>query len=100
VTADGRGWTFLTNHGHVLVCVACDPQARIRDIAGQVGITERAVQLILRDLEDGGYVRRRRVGRRNEYTVVGRGRFRHPLENQIRVGDFTGLLVNRPARQS
>jgi predicted transcriptional regulator len=96
--ANGVGWTFLTNHGHVLVCLAGDPQARIRDIAARVGITERAVQLILRDLEDGGYVRKQRVGRRNEYTVVGRGRFRHPLESHLRISDFTDLLdEHRPA---
>jgi DNA-binding MarR family transcriptional regulator len=91
------GWTFLSNHGHVLVSLAADPEARIRDIADRVGITERAVQMILADLEEAGYVVRERVGRRNHYTVVERGRFRHPLEDHVRVGDFLSLVVqDRP----
>lgn len=92
------GWTFLSNHGHVLVSLAADPAARIRDIADRVGITERAVQMILADLEEAGYVVRERVGRRNHYTVVDRSRFRHPLEEHVRVGDFLALVARgRPA---
>ncbi len=87
------GWTFLSNHGHVLVALATDPDARMRDIAAQVGITERSVQIIVRDLEEAGYVVRQRVGRRNRYTVVGQGRFRHPLEEHVRIGDFLALVA-------
>jgi len=87
------GWTFLSNHGHVLVSLAADPDARIRDVADRVGITERAVQTIVSDLEAAGYVVRERVGRRNRYTVVPRGRFRHPLEQHVRVGDFLSLVL-------
>jgi len=76
----GRSWTFLTNHGHVLLAVADDPQMRLRDIAARVGITERAAQLIVADLERGGYLRKERVGRRNHYTVVRGRQFRHPAE--------------------
>jgi len=90
------GWTFLSNHGHVLVSLAADPEARMRDIAERVGITERAVQMIVGDLEDAGYVLRERVGRRNRYTVVPHGHFRHPLEEHVRVGDFLGLVVRAP----
>ncbi len=62
-----RQWTFLSNHGHVLVCLARDPDSRLRDVASRVGITERAVQKILGDLEAAGIVRRERHGRRNRY---------------------------------
>ncbi len=90
------GWTFLSNHGHVLVSLCADPEARMRDIAERVGITERAVQMIVGDLEEAGYVVRERVGRRNRYTVVLQGHFRHPLEEHVQVGDFLGLVVRAP----
>jgi DNA-binding MarR family transcriptional regulator len=93
VSASSPGWTFLSNHGHVLVSLAADPGARVRDIAERVGITDRAVQLIVADLEAAGYVERRRVGRRNHYTVATHGRFRHPLEQHVRVGDFLALVA-------
>ncbi len=90
------GWTFLSNHGHVLVGLAADPDARMRDIAARVGITERAVQAIVRDLEQAGYVVRRRIGRRNSYTIAGEARFRHSLEQHVRVGDFLALVSGDP----
>ncbi|WNV73562.1 winged helix-turn-helix domain-containing protein [Geodermatophilus sp. DSM 44513] len=86
------GWTFLSNHGHVLVSLALDPEVRMRDVAARVGITERAVQMIVADLERAGYVVRERVGRRNHYVVVGNSRFRHPLEQHVRIGDFLRLV--------
>ncbi len=92
VSTGSSGWTFLSNHGHVLVSLAVDPDARMRDIAARVGITERAVQTIVGDLEEAGYVLRERLGRRNRYTVVPQGRFRHPLEERVRVGDFLALV--------
>lgn len=88
-----HGWTFLTNHGHVLVCLAATPDARLRDVAERVGITERAVQQIVRELEQSGYLVKQRVGRRNNYTVVRAGRFRHPLESGTSVGDFIDLVL-------
>lgn len=90
------GWTFLSNHGHVLVCLALDPDARLRDIATRVGITERAVQAIVRNLEDAGYVRTDRVGRRNRYEVRGDLPFRHPLESGVPVGEFLRLVARTP----
>ncbi len=72
------GWTFLTNHGHVLLAVAADPDTRISDVAHRVGITPRAALLILRDLEDAGYLSRERQGRRTHYTVARHRPFRHP----------------------
>lgn len=87
-------WTFLSNHGHVLVCLALDSEMRLRDVAARVGITERAVQTIVGDLEEAGYVAKSRNGRRNSYTVSQAGRFRHDLERQVRVGDFLDLLAD------
>ena len=78
--SEAPGWTFLTNHAHVLLCTDRDPDIRLRDIAARVGITERAAQKIVRDLVDEGYVEVARVGRRNHYRVLTGGRFRHPLE--------------------
>ncbi|MGY1710391.1 helix-turn-helix transcriptional regulator [Geodermatophilus sp. SYSU D00758] len=93
MTETSPGWTFLSNHGHVLVSLAADPEVRMRDVATRVGITERAVQMIVSDLEQAGYVVRERVGRRNHYTVVNHGRFRHPLEQHVRIGDFLALVL-------
>ncbi|MGY1793332.1 helix-turn-helix transcriptional regulator [Geodermatophilus sp. SYSU D00525] len=91
------GWTFLSNHGHVLVSLAADPEARVRDVAERVGITERAVQMIVADLEQAGYVVRERVGRRNRYTVSTEGHFRHPLEEHVRTGEFLALVLGDAA---
>lgn len=74
------GWTFLSNHGHVLICLARQPDAKLREVAQIVGITERAVQKILLDLEAAGVVDRSRVGRRNHYRIHGELPLRHPLE--------------------
>ena len=74
-------WTFLTNHAHVLLCVWEDSEARVRDIATRVGITERTVQRILQELESEQYLVRERVGRRNRYRVRGDRPFRHPVED-------------------
>jgi hypothetical protein len=81
-----HGWTFLTNHAHVLVCLATDPGLRVRDIATRVGITERAAVRILGDLVGAGYLVRRRVGRRNEYALRLDLPMRHPVEATARVG--------------
>ncbi|MFC6886744.1 MULTISPECIES: helix-turn-helix transcriptional regulator [Actinomadura] len=77
---DGKPWTFLTNHARVLICIARQPDLRVRDVAQAIGITERAAQLIITDLEEAGYLTRTRVGRRNTYTVNGARPFRHPVE--------------------
>ncbi len=85
------GWTFLTNHAHVLICLAIDPQIRMREVAEKVGVTERAVQRIIADLEDGGYVERSRVGRRNHYAVKGERSLRHRVEGHRSVVDLIRL---------
>ena len=92
MASDQRTWTFLSNHGHVLVAVSRQPDARIRDLAATVGITERSAQLILRDLEEAGYVTRTRVGRRNVYSVHPEGRLRHPAENETSVRDLLSIF--------
>jgi predicted transcriptional regulator len=93
-SADG-GWTFLTNHARVLLKLASDPNARLRDVATAVHITERAAQGIVADLEKAGYLTRHRVGRRNRYTIHPGGRFRHPAEAGRRIGDLLTLFAHR-----
>ena len=86
-------WTFLTNHGHVLVCLAADPDMVLRDVATRVGITERAVQQIVKDLEQAGVIARVRVGRRNRYVICGERGFRHTLEAEATLGGFLSLVA-------
>jgi hypothetical protein len=86
-------WTLLTGHGHVLVEIARNPDARIRDIAAVAGLTERAVQAIVADLEAAGYLTRTRTGRRSVYTVNPDKLFRHPAQEGHRVGPFLDLLA-------
>ena len=85
-------WTFLSNHSHVLYCISCWPDIRIRDIAVKVRITERAVQRIVVDLERGGYLKRERVGRQNHYRLEPRLHLRHPLEHHVKVGRLLAVL--------
>ncbi|MEI7915848.1 MAG: ArsR family transcriptional regulator [Mycobacteriaceae bacterium] len=86
------GWTFLTNHGHVLLCLARGEELTARELGLRIGITERAVQVILADLTGGGYLAKKKVGRRNVYTVNRRGRLRHPLEAHHTVGELITAL--------
>jgi MarR family len=89
----GGSWTLLTGHGHVLVEIARDPGARIRDIAAAAGITERTAQAIVADLEAAGYLTRTRTGRRTRYTVNPDSLFRHPAQDGHRIGPFLALLA-------
>ncbi len=89
-------WTFLTNHAHVLLAIARDPQVRLRDVALTVGITERAAQKIVADLVAAGYLTRARVGRRNSYTVATGRHFRHPLTAGHDLDKLLDLLVPQP----
>jgi DNA-binding transcriptional ArsR family regulator len=86
-------WDFLTNHAHVLTCVAHDPGIRLRDIAAAVGITERAAHRVLSELVEEGYVLREREGRRNRYEVVADLPLRHPLVQGREVGDLLRVLM-------
>ena len=85
-------WTFLTNHALVLLCLAADPGQRLRDVADKVEITERAVQRIVADLEEAGYLTRMRVGRRNQYRLHADLPMRHPAQRHRQVGDLIALL--------
>ncbi len=91
-------WTFLTNHAHVLLCLARDPEMRLRDIAECVGITERAAHRIVNDLEDAGYVKRHRVGARNTYEIHPDLPLRHPGQRDHPVGEILRVLVRKPRK--
>jgi len=86
-------WTLLTGHGHVLVEIARNPDARIRDISAVVGLTDRTVQAIVADLEAAGYLTRTRTGRRTRYSVNHDSLFRHSAQEGLRVGPFLELLA-------
>ncbi|MDD9947162.1 MAG: winged helix-turn-helix domain-containing protein [Myxococcales bacterium] len=93
-SGDRRGsWTFLSNHAHVLVCLARDPDARLRDVAELVGITERGVFKIVGELEEAGVVTRVREGRRNHYEIDTTVTLRHPLESDRTVGSLLSMLL-------
>lgn len=86
-------WTFFSNYGHVLVCLARNHKARLRDVASEVGITERAVQKIVRDLQDAGFLTISKQGRCNRYRINRRKALRHSLQSQVTVGKLLSLLT-------
>lgn len=90
-------WTFFSNYGHVLVCLAKSREVRLRDVAAEVGITERAVQKIVRDLQDAGYITISKQGRCNRYRINRRKTLRHSLQSHCTVGKLLTLLA-KPAR--
>lgn len=91
----GHGWTFLTNHAHVLAVLHADPEKVLREVAQEVGITERAVQRIIQDLEEGKFVERERVGRQNRYRILAKQPLRHPIEAHRNIGELLNLISNR-----
>lgn len=92
---DGQShWTFLSNHSHVLICIARDPHIRLREVAEKVGVTERAVQKIVAELEAGGYLERERDGRRNRYRLYVDRYLRHPVEGTKAVRDLLKLVLS------
>jgi DNA-binding Lrp family transcriptional regulator len=93
-------WTFLTNHAHVLLCLAKDPEARLRDVAELVGITERAVLRIVSELEEGKYLARERVGRRNHYRVRHDVPLRHPIERHRTIAALLSLIDDDEPKRS
>lgn len=94
-----ENWTFLTNHGHVFLCIAADPGIRLSDVALRVGITERSAQRIVAELIESGYLKHFKAGRRNYYEVCADLPLRHPVEKENAVGALLKLLHRRP-RQS
>ena len=95
---EAPAWTFLTNHAHVLLCLAREPEVRMRDIANLVGITERAVQGIVTDLEAAGHLARVRQGRRNHYEVRADLPLRHPIEEHVRVSALIDFVTRERTR--
>ena len=91
------GWTFLTNHAHVLLLISRDPDIRVRELAERVGITERAAHRIVADLAEAGYLSRTRVGRRNRYQVHPELPLRHPIERAHEVGELLDVLASPTA---
>jgi DNA-binding MarR family transcriptional regulator len=89
---NSKPWSFLTNHTQVLLCIARDPETRLRDIAETVGITERAVQRIVADLIESDFVTRERVGRRSRYRLNREARMRHPAQFDHEIGEMLDLL--------
>lgn len=90
-------WTFLTNHAHVLIDISERPEVRMRDIATRVGITERAVQRIVRDLEESGHLTRSKDGRCNRYSVNADRPLRHPIEKHRSIQDLLDMVFDLPA---
>ena len=91
-----KTWRFVTNHTQVLLCIARDPDVRVRDIAEMVGITERAAQRIVADLLDAGFIVRERVGRRNRYEIRADSMMRHPAQAGHDIGELLDVLKLRP----
>jgi DNA-binding MarR family transcriptional regulator len=91
-SANSKPWRFVTNHTQVLLSISRDPEARLREIADRVGITERAAQRIVADLVESGFVKRARVGRRNHYMIDREAKMRHALQAQLEIGGLLDLL--------
>ena len=93
MTQPGPAWNFLSNHAHTLLCLARSPRSRMRDVAEQVGITERAAMRIVAHLEDAGILTRHKEGRRNHYEIHQQKHLRHPLESHCTVGELLSLVL-------
>jgi DNA-binding transcriptional ArsR family regulator len=89
-------WTFLTNHSHVLILLSHNPSIVLREVASRVGITERAVQRIIADLEEEGFIEREKVGRQNRYRILADRPLRHSIEAHRTIGDLVGLIDKTP----
>jgi len=92
LSAVSHRWTFLTNHAHVLILLSRDPNMVLRQVALQIGITERAVQWIISDLEEDGFIEREKVGRNNHYRILDHRPLRHPIESHRTIGDLIKLV--------
>ncbi len=100
MSGQSKRWTFLTNHARVLISIAEEPDIRIRDLAARIGITERATQRIVAELEAAGYLSHDKEGRRNRYRLHPDTRLRHPLERDIEIERFLDLFVGRTGSQA
>lgn len=95
--ATSHRWTFLTNHAHVLIVLHNNADLILREVAIQVGVTERAVQRIVQELEEEGFIRRQKVGRKNHYEVITTQPLRHSLEAHRTIGDLLNLVQSSSA---
>lgn len=86
-------WTFFSNHAHVMICLARNPEQPLREVALAVGITERAVQRIISELEAAGYLKREKVGRQNTYTLHRDLKLRHALEENSTIGELLEVVI-------
>ena len=93
-------WSFLSSHAHVLVCLAEDPQAKLRDIAERVGVTERTVMRLITQLDRAGFLNRSRRGRGNHYEIIARERLRHPIESRCTVEMLLQTVLEAKERNS
>ena len=91
-------WTFLSNHAHVLLCLAKNSDIRLRDIAELVGITERAVHRIVQELEESGYIKKSRDGRRNKYRINADKPLRHPIEAHHSIRALLVMVKEEPRK--
>jgi predicted transcriptional regulator len=91
-TSDQGSWTFLSNHGRILIQIAQNPDLKVTEIAATIGITERSTLSILGDLEETGYISVERIGRRNRYTVNPKKKFRHPSEASHSIGELIKIF--------
>ena len=98
VTETTPSWTFLSNYAHVLVCLARDPDARLRDVADKVGITERTAFRLIDELEQAGILERAREGRRNHYVINTKANLRHAVEKNCTVGELLETVLRKPTR--
>lgn len=89
-------WNFFSNYAHVLVCLAENPHARLRDLAERVGVTERTAQRLVTHLEEAGILKRVKEGRRNRYIIDSRKHLRHPIESHCTVGELLATIVDKP----
>ncbi len=95
-STEKHGWTFFSNHTHVLVCLARNPDAPLRVVAQTIGLTERAVQRLVADLESAGVLERHKEGRQNRYSLHFEVALRHPLERHRKIGEVLAPLIQVP----
>jgi predicted ArsR family transcriptional regulator len=88
-----NNWTFFSNHSHVYFLLAREDDVTIKEVAQNVGITERAVHGIILDLEEGGYIQKEKIGRANRYKIVQNKKLRHPLEAEVKLDDLVNIIT-------
>jgi len=88
----GNRWTFLTNHAHVLILLSQNQSMVLREVALAIGITERAVQRIIADLEGDGFIEREKIGRKNHYQIITEQPLRHPIESHRTIGELLAMI--------